>query len=308
MNAGSVARWWSSPWDLVRQLAHQILRIFRSKEPGDAATATLRIADTQEVRRVSLTAAEPIVPDDHPLPGRLFIVEGIDGSGKSTQLDLLRKWLLSEGYLVVFTEWNSSPIVKRTTSRGKNLHLLSPMTFSLIHAADLANRFYSQVMPALEAGAIVLADRYIYTAFARDAVRGVSRPWLRRLYAFAAQPTLAFYFDVPLEEAAHRILSGRPEIKYYEAGMDMGFSSDPYESFRTFQAMIREEYERLVDEFSLVRMDATAPLTQQQQRMRELVRPHLDGVMRQNGSLNRALAEAGLQGRYLAPGTDHDEW
>jgi len=242
------------------------------------------------------------------VPGRLFIVEGIDGSGKSTQLDLLRKWLVGEGYLVVFSEWNSSPIVKRTTKRGKDLHLLSPMTFSLIHAADLASRIYSEIMPALKAGAIVLADRYIYTAFARDAVRGVSRAWVRRLYSFAVPPTLGFYFDVPLDEAAHRILVGRPEIKYYEAGQDIGLSADPYESFRLFQGLIREEYERLVEEFGLIRMDATAPLTQQQHQMRAIVRPHLEGVMRQNGSLNRALAEAGLHGRYLAPGADHDQW
>jgi dTMP kinase len=114
-------------------------------------------------------------------PGRLFIVEGIDGSGKSTQLDLLHKWLVSLGYLVVFSEWNSSPIVKSTTSRGKKRRSLTPMTFSLIHAADFASRINAQIIPALEAGAIVLADRYAYTAFARDAVRGVSRDWLRHL-------------------------------------------------------------------------------------------------------------------------------
>ena len=106
------------------------------------------------------------------VPGRLFIVEGIDGSGKSTQLDLLHKWLVSRGYLTVFTEWNSSPIVKSTTKRGKNRKLLSPMSFSLIHAADFANRIHAQILPALQAGAIVLADRYVYTAFVRDAVRG----------------------------------------------------------------------------------------------------------------------------------------
>src|SRR5439155_1643137 len=134
---------------------------------------------------------------DGAFPGRLFIVEGIDGSGKSTQLDLLYKWLVSQGYLVVFTEWNSSPIVKATTRGGKRQRLLSPISFSLIHAADFANRIHAQILPALQAGAIVLADRYVYTAFARDAVRGVSRPWLRRLYSYAVQPTLAFYFDGP---------------------------------------------------------------------------------------------------------------
>jgi dTMP kinase len=154
------------------------------------------------------------------------------------------------------------------------------MSFSLIHAADFASRTYAQILPALQAGAIVLADRYVYTAYARDAVRGVSRPWLRRLYSFAVQPTLAFYFDVPLEESIRRILIGRPAIKYYEAGMDLGLSGDRYESFRLFQGLIRAEYARLVDEFGLIRIDATESLVLQQQQMREIVRPHLDGVLR----------------------------
>ena len=234
-------------------------------------------------------------------PGRLFIVEGIDGSGKSTQLDLLHKWLVSEGYLVVFSEWNSSPIVKSTTRRGKRRRLLSPMSFSLIHAADFANRVHAQILPALEAGAIVLADRYVYTAFARDTVRGVSREWLRELYAFAAKPTIAFYFDVPLAEAIRRIMEGRPQLKYYEAGLDLGLSPDPAQSFQRYQGLIRAEYDRLVDEFGLVRMDATETLIQQQRKVRELVRPHLEGVISKapKVEVNEALRLSRLAGRYL---------
>ena len=189
------------------------------------------------------------LPDGAPLPGKLFIVEGIDGSGKSTQLDLLHKWLVSEGYLVVFTEWNSSPLVRRTTARGKKERLLTPLTFSLIHAADLADRMEWQVIPALKAGAIVLVDRYIYTAFARDGARGLNARWVRRVYSFAVQPTVAFYFKVPLDEALKRILVGRPELKWYEAGMDLGLSDDIYESFKRFQARILEEYDRICEEF-----------------------------------------------------------
>jgi dTMP kinase len=227
----------------------------------------------------SLSASAELI-DDHKLPGRLIIVEGIDGSGKSTQLDLLRKWLINQGYLVIFSEWNSSPIVKGITRLGKRRQLLSPMSFSLIHAADFASRTHSEIMPALQSGAIVLADRYVYTAYARDAVRGVNRAWLRRLYSFAVEPSLAFYFDVPLEEAMRRIAVGRPELKYYEAGLDLGLSNDAFESFRHFQGLIRQEYECLVSEFGLQRMDATESLIHQQQRMRELVRPHLDSAMR----------------------------
>ena len=237
---------------------------------------------------------------DGDLPGRLFIVEGVDGSGKSTQLDLLHKWLVSQGYLVVFSEWNSSPIVKGTTKRGKRRHLLSPMSFSLIHAADFANRIHGQILPALHSGAIVLADRYAYTAFARDAVRGVSRSWLLPLYSFAVTPTVAFYFDVPLDESIRRISEGRPTFKYYEAGLDLGLAEDPHESFRLYQGLIQKEYEQMVDEFGLVRMDATRPLVAQQKKMREVVRPHLKGVRRVDaGSVQEALRESGLVGRYL---------
>jgi len=240
---------------------------------------------------------------EQPYPGRLFIVEGIDGSGKSTQLDLLRKWLMNQGLLVVSSEWNSSPIVRATTRRGKKRQLLSPMSFSMIHAADFASRTYSQILPALKAGAIVLADRYVYTAYARDAARGVNRNWLRQLYSFAPPPTLAFYFDVPLDEAIRRILIGRPRINFYEGGMDLGLSPDPAESFRLFQGLIRNEYGRLVDEFGLVRMDATDSLVSQQQHMRELVRPYLTGTAHTSGAgIGDALTVAGLMGHYLGEG------
>src|SRR3990172_2045911 len=201
------------------------------------------------------------------LSGRLFIVEGIDGSGKSTQLDLLHKWLVSQGYLVAFSEWNSSPVVRQTTKRGKENKLLSPTSFSLIHAADLADRIEHQILPALRAGAVVLADRYIYTAFARDVARGGDREWGRKIYHFAVRPTAAFYLRVPLDESLQRILVGRPELKYYEAGLDVGLAEDAYESFRLFQGRILDEYEHIVDEFGLTVIDATGPLLQQQARV-----------------------------------------
>jgi dTMP kinase len=237
---------------------------------------------------------------ENKYPGKLFIVEGIDGSGKSTQLDLMHKWLISQGYLVVFTEWNSSPIVKGTTRRGKRRRMLTPVSFSLIHAADFASRLYMQVIPALQSGAIVLADRYVYTAFARDGVRGLDRAWLHKLYAFAVEPTVAFYFDVPLDEAVARILEGRPSLKYYEAGLDLGLSRIPAESFRLFQGLIKNEYDHLTNEFGMVRIDATLPLIAQQRLVRQIVRPYLDGAVRiENAGIQNALKEHALSGRYL---------
>lgn len=214
----------------------------------------------------------------HRFTGRLFIVEGIDGSGKSTQLALLQKWLESEGYTIFFSEWNSSLLVKDTTQRGKKKRMLTPMTFSLIHATDFADRTDHAIIPPLKAGAIVLADRYIYTAFARDVARGVSPQWVRGLYRFAVKPTLAFYFRVPLETAMKRIIGGRDALKFYEAGMDLGLSEDIEESFKLFQTRIITEYEKMVDEFGLVVIDATRPIKTQQAQMRELVTQALQGA------------------------------
>ena len=208
----------------------------------------------------------------HPYPGKLIIVEGIDGSGKSTQLLLLHKWLESKGHKVFFTEWNSSDLVKDTTKRGKKTKSLTPTTFSLLHATDFGSRLYHQILPPLKAGMLVLADRYAYTAFARDAVRGVSPEWVRKVYRFAARPDLAFYFKVPIDLAINRLLGGtRTQLKYYEAGMDMNLSSDVTESFRIFQSRILTEYDKIVAEYGLTVMDATQSIEVQQNAMRRIV-------------------------------------
>lgn len=207
----------------------------------------------------------------HEYPGMLIVVEGIDGSGKSTQLDLMRSWLIQEGYSVFFTEWNSSKLVKRTTKLGKKKQILTPTTFSLIHCTDFSDRLEQTIVPPLQAGMIVLADRYVYTAFSRDVARGVDRDWVRDLYSFAVRPDIAFYFSVPLDVAMQRIFRGRPTLKYYEAGMDLGLSRDPAESFRRFQTRIIEEYEALVDEYGLVSVGGDKPIERQQRQIRRIV-------------------------------------
>jgi dTMP kinase len=214
----------------------------------------------------------------HRFPGKLFIVEGIDGSGKSTQVALLQKWLESEGYVTFFSEWNSSPLVREVTRRGKKKRMLTPMTFSLIHATDFADRTEHHIIPPLKAGALVLADRYIYTAFARDTARGVDPSWVRSLYQFAVKPTIGFYFKISLDEAMKRILGGRDAIKYYEAGMDLKITDDIEESFRIFQGRIIDEYEKMVQEFGLVVIDASRSIEEQQQQMRQIVTDALAGM------------------------------
>ena len=212
---------------------------------------------------------------EHRFPGKLFVVEGIDGSGKSTQLMLLHEWLQAEGYGVLFSEWNSSPLVRDTTRRGKKKQMLTPATFSLLHATDFADRIEHNIIPLLKAGAVVLCDRYIYTAFARDVVRGMDPKWVRELYSFAVRPTAAFYFRVPLDVAMKRILVGRSGVKFYEAGMDLGLDEDPERSFQIFQGKILEEYESMIPEFDLTTVDATLPIEDQQAQMRQIVKAKL---------------------------------
>jgi dTMP kinase len=228
---------------------------------------------------------ESLLYSPHPYPGRLIAVEGIDGSGKSTQLLLLERWLRTRGYPVHFTAWNSSRLVRRSMSRGKKKNLLTPTTFSLLHAVDFADRLTYQILPPLKAGMIVLADRYVYTAFARDVARGVHPDWVRQVYSFALRPDLTIYFRVPIDISLERLLSGRAKLKYHEAGMDVILSSDPVDSFRVFQTRVLGIYDKLADECGLRPIDAAGEIPAQQKIVREMVQ----GILRDYDH-NRAKA------------------
>jgi dTMP kinase len=212
----------------------------------------------------------------HQQKGRLIAVEGLDGSGKSTQIYLLKRWLELEGYKVFFTEWNSSFLVKSATKKAKKLKLLTPTTFSLIHATDFADRYERQIWPLLCAGYIVLADRYFFTAFARDVTRGCDPDWVKNLYSFATLPDVTFFFRVDPAVAIGRILDGRPELKYHEAGMDLNLSSDPYESFRIFQGRINEAYEDMINPFGFTVIDSNRQADVMQAEVRALVKECID--------------------------------
>lgn len=216
----------------------------------------------------------------HGFPGRLIIVEGIDGSGKSTQIRLLQRYLQAQGFSVCFTEWNSAELVKATTKRGKKKRALTPTTFSLLHATDFAHRLLGSILPPLKAGMIVLADRYVFTAFARDVVRGCDRTWVRKIYRFAPKPDVSFFFRVPVETALNRITMARPQLKDFEAGLDLKLHADAYESFRLFQGAIQREYENMAGECGLVTMDATQTIADQQRSVREIIRERLAGYHR----------------------------
>ncbi len=212
----------------------------------------------------------------HSFPGRLIAVEGLDGSGKSTQIYLAKRWLELQQLKVFFSEWNSSQLVKNATRKGKRANLLTPTTFSLIHCTDFMDRWERQILPLLRAGYLVLCDRYIFTAFARDAVRGCDPQWLQKIYSIVCLPDVTFFFKLPLEVALSRILEGRPVLKYHEAGMDMNLSPDPYESFKIFQGRINDQYCAMESEFKFVVMDATESIEKQQEKMRKMIASKID--------------------------------
>ena len=207
---------------------------------------------------------------DHKLQGVLICVEGIDGSGKSTQLDLLYSWLKSKNLDVILTQWNSSELISQTTKRAKKKNLLSGRTFSILHAVDFADRLERTIIPALKAGFIVLADRYVYTAFARDVAREVDPKWVRNMYGFAIKPDLSVYFDVSAKVSLERICTNR-QPKFYEAGMDLKLSNNPYKSYVIFQNRIVEQYKQMIDEFGLIKIDALDSIRNKQKFLREKV-------------------------------------
>lgn len=217
--------------------------------------------------------------NNNHLPGKLYVVEGCDGSGKSTQIYLFNRWLKSEGYDVFFTEWNSSELIRESTSEAKKKNLLTPTTFSLMHASDFADRYEKMILPQLRAGYIVLCDRYIYTAYARDMARGCDREWVKNVYSFAVKPDIIFYFKAPLEISLNRILAGRLQLEYHEAGMDMGFSDNPIESFKIFQGIIKIHYDEMSENEGFTIIDASESIEAQQAIVRNIVKKDLEGYV-----------------------------
>jgi dTMP kinase len=209
-------------------------------------------------------------------PGVLIAFEGIDGSGKTTQLRLVHQWLLGQHCRAVPSEWSSSELVMGAIIRGKNRRLLTPSTFSLVQATDFADRYDRQILPMLKGGRIVLADRYVFTSFARDGVRGCDPEWLRSLYGFARLPDVTFFFDLPLHIAIGRTLDGREELKYFDAGMDLGLSPDMVENYRLFQGRMLDAYRRMIEPHRFAVIDATASIHRQQEELRRHIEEAVD--------------------------------
>jgi dTMP kinase len=211
------------------------------------------------------TDAAPVAPGGYyghglpylPLggyPGKIIALEGTDGVGRTTQMQLLREWLEVRGYGVVETGWTRSTLMQPTIELAKSSNTLNKLTFVLLYATDFADRLEKEVVPALKAGFIVLSDRYIFTALARAAVRGVDRAWLRSLYGFAIAPHLVFYLKVDVDTVTRRVLQSGG-MDYWESGMDMKHADDIHDSFRAYQGRLLREYSAMADEFGFRVLD-----------------------------------------------------
>ena len=204
----------------------------------------------------------------HLYPGKLIVLEGTDGVGRSTHCELLQNWLAVEGYGAVTTEWKSSELICTVIDKAKSKNALNTITFSLLYATDLADRLHNIILPALKAGQIVIADRYTYTAFARDVVRGADPTWVRKLYGFSIEPDLVFYLKMPLDSLLRRIITTRGGLDFYESGRDIGMSTDLYQSFKLYQSQIVFEYERMADEYQFKVIAADDPIESVQKTLR----------------------------------------
>ena len=209
-------------------------------------------------------------------PGKIIALEGTDGVGRSTQIRLLREWLEVQGYGVVETGWTRSPLMQPTIDLAKSSNTLNKLTFVLLYACDFADRLEKEIIPALKAGFIVLADRYIYTAIARAGVRGVDSQWIRRLYGFAIAPHLVFYLRIDADALARRVLEAGG-MEYWESGMDMKAGDDIYESFKSYQRALLKEYAAMADEFGFRVLEGRKSINSIQEELRRQIGEFLEG-------------------------------
>lgn len=203
----------------------------------------------------------------YQLKGKLISIEGTDGVGRSTQIDLLKNWLEVQGYAVVETGWTRSNLMHKSIEKAKTGNMLDRMTFSLLYATDFADRLENQIIPALKSGNVVIADRYIYTAFARDVVRESNQKWIRNVFGFALVPDLVVYMKVDAETLIPRVIESGG-INYWEAGMDLHMGQDLFDSFANYQTTLINEYDKLAKEFGFEVVDAKKTVDEIQEAIR----------------------------------------
>jgi len=211
------------------------------------------------------------------LPGHLIVIEGTDGVGRSTQIELVRPWLELEGYAVSNTGWTRSPLLHETINEAKAGHQLTVTTFSLLYAADFADRLEHEILPALQAGFIVIADRYMYTAFARNTAMGADPAWTRELFGMALVPDLVVYLDIDIESLIPRVVQGKG-MDYWESGMHLALGTDLFDSFQRYQRSLIEEYRGLASEFGFILVDARRSIDEVQNELRTHISDYLKGA------------------------------
>lgn len=219
--------------------------------------------------------------DTKDIRGKLVVIEGTDGVGRSTQINELKRWLEIKGHGVITTGWTRSTLMKKAIDDAKQGHNLNVNTFSLLYSADFADRLEHEIIPALKAGFIVLADRYIYTAFARDVVRGADRDWVRKVFGFALEPDVVFYMKVNIEDLIPRVINSGTlnqryweeqageGMDYWESGMDLKLGEDFYDSFVEYQKRILDEFDLMSKEFHFKIVDASKGFKQINRRLKE---------------------------------------
>lgn len=190
------------------------------------------------------------------LPGKLIVIEGTDGVGRSTQIQLLKPWLEQQGRAVVDTGMTRSKLAGKGIKQAKQGHTMGRVTLNLFYATDFADRLENEIVPALRAGFVVLTDRYIYSLIARASVRGIEPAWIRNLYRFALVPDAVFYLRIGVDELVPRVVFSTG-FDYWESGMDLHPSEDMYESFRKYQSVLLAQFENLVEEYQFKVIDAT---------------------------------------------------
>jgi dTMP kinase len=209
------------------------------------------------------------------LTGHLIVVEGPDGVGRTTQLTLLRSWLEVQGFGVIETGWTRSQLVRKTIDLAKEGNTMNALTFNLLYATDFADRLENEIIPALRSGFVVLADRYIYTAFARAVVRGADRDWIRSIYGFALQPDLVLHLRIDVDTLIHRVLLN-DNLDHWEAGMDHSPTLDPFDSFIKYQGRIFKEYDLMSKEFGFSTIEAARSIEEIQKDLRAEITKQLD--------------------------------
>ncbi len=199
---------------------------------------------------------------NHGFDGLLIVVEGTDGAGKSTHVNMLAQYIKDKCYGCTVSEWKTSRLISGVINEAKERNMLNTTTFSLLYAADYTDRLENEIIPALKAGFVVLMDRYIYTAYVRDSVRGHDINWVKNLYSFAPKPDLVFYLDVPVETLIKRLIAKNGALDYFESGRDIGLSTDIYKSFEIYQKRCLDEYKKLIKEYGFVKIDGTQDISE----------------------------------------------